>query len=106
LGILGPVAKFLFNMMVGYLSSWYILTDFNFSSIFVSTKKFILVEPDMMLEQSQKAVEIFYSYALEDKQLCRELESHLSALKQAGIISNWHAQLVEAGINRESAPFK
>jgi TIR domain len=51
----------------------------------------------------QKAVEIFYSYALEDKQLCGELERHLSALKQAGIISNWHAQLVEAGINRESA---
>ena len=42
-------------------------------------------------------VDIFISYAREDIVHLRELECHLALMKRQGILSTWHAELVEAG---------
>lgn len=46
-----------------------------------------------------KAVEVFYSYAHEDEHLRRELEKHLSNLRQQGFITEWHDRRIVAGID-------
>src|SRR6266516_803515 len=40
---------------------------------------------------------LFISYAHEDEQLRRELEKHLSLLRQQRIISTWHDRRITAG---------
>jgi hypothetical protein len=43
------------------------------------------------------AVEVFYSYAHEDETLQKELEKHLSILRQEGFIAEWHHRRIIAG---------
>jgi predicted NACHT family NTPase len=45
-------------------------------------------------------IEIFISYAREDELLMKELEKHLSNLKNQGIIRAWHNQRIPAGAER------
>jgi hypothetical protein len=47
--------------------------------------------------QSVKSVEIFYSYAHEDERLRKKLETHLSLLKQEGLITGWYDREIRAG---------
>jgi tetratricopeptide (TPR) repeat protein len=42
-------------------------------------------------------VEVFYSYAHEDKALRAELEKHLSLLRRLGVISGWHDRRIAPG---------
>lgn len=42
-------------------------------------------------------VEVFYSYAREDRQLRERLEVHLKFLQRQGLISQWHDQNISAG---------
>src|SRR5712692_4959729 len=44
-------------------------------------------------------VEVFCSYAHEDEAWLRKLETHLSLLKQQGLISLWHDRLISPGTN-------
>jgi len=44
-----------------------------------------------------KTVEIFYSYAHQDERLRKQLETHLSLLKQEGLITGWFDREVRAG---------
>jgi hypothetical protein len=46
---------------------------------------------------SAKAVEIFYSYAHNDERLRKKLETHLSLLKQEGLIIGWYDREIRAG---------
>jgi hypothetical protein len=46
---------------------------------------------------SQKAVEIFFSYAHEDESLRDELAKHLKLLERQGIIKAWHDRNITAG---------
>jgi hypothetical protein len=48
----------------------------------------------------QKPISVFLSYAQQDEQLLRELETHLSLLKQQGLISTWDARQIVPGTNR------
>ena len=50
-----------------------------------------------MSQQSEGVIEVFFSYAHEDKELRDELEKHLSLLKREGIIVSWHDRLIGAG---------
>jgi TIR domain/ClpX C4-type zinc finger len=47
--------------------------------------------------ESGNFVRIFYSYSHKDEALRNRLEEHLSSLKWAGSISNWHDRKIEAG---------
>ena len=47
--------------------------------------------------QSTEAIEVFFCYAREDKDLRDELEKHLSMLKRQGLISGWHDRRIGAG---------
>jgi hypothetical protein len=47
--------------------------------------------------QPTEAIEIFYSYAREDEELCKELEKHLSILKRQGVIAGWHDRKISPG---------
>src|SRR5437588_787902 len=47
--------------------------------------------------QSPASVELFYSYAHSDEPLCKELQKHLTALKRAGLISDWYDRKIEPG---------
>src|SRR5437660_10243118 len=49
---------------------------------------------------SQSSIHVFLSYAKEDEQQLRKLETHLSMLKRQGLISTWHAQQIIPGANR------
>src|SRR5258708_10265452 len=49
---------------------------------------------------NQNPVSMFLSYAQKDEQLLQELETHLSLLKQQGLISIWDARQIAPGINR------
>lgn len=44
-------------------------------------------------------IEIFCSYAHEDEEWRKKLETHLSLLKRQGLISLWHDRLIVAGTN-------
>jgi len=50
-----------------------------------------------------KPVEVFYSYAQTDEPLCKELEKHLSLLRQQGIITEWHHRKIVAGTEWQHA---
>jgi len=46
-------------------------------------------------------IEVFFSYAHEDEELCKKLEKHLSLLKRLGTINTWHDRNINAGSERE-----
>ena len=50
-----------------------------------------------------KPVEVFYSYAQADEPFCKELEKHLSLLRQQGIITEWHHRKIVAGTEWQHA---
>jgi len=50
-----------------------------------------------MSETPSRAVELFFSYAHEDKELRDKLEKHLSALKRQHVITSWHDRMISAG---------
>ncbi len=52
---------------------------------------------------TKKPVEVFYSYAQADEPLCKELEKHLSLLRQQGIITEWHHRKIVAGTEWQHA---
>lgn len=45
----------------------------------------------------QAPVEVFFSYAHEDESLRDELEKHLSALRNSGLVATWHDRRITAG---------
>src|SRR5947207_1964956 len=44
-------------------------------------------------------IEVFYSYAHEDKALRLQLEKHLSILQRLGLISSWHDRQIVPGMD-------
>ena len=46
---------------------------------------------------SNAPLEVFYSYAHEDKDLRDELEKHLKLLQRNGLIANWHDRRIGVG---------
>ena len=50
-----------------------------------------------MAAESTQPIEIFYSYAHEDGRLRKQLENHLSSLKQEGLITGWYDRDIRAG---------
>jgi hypothetical protein len=49
------------------------------------------------MTKQDEPVTLFYSYAHEDKALCKQLETHLSSLCREGLISHWHDRRIVAG---------
>ena len=47
--------------------------------------------------QTNKPVDIFFSYSHKDEDLRDELEKHLSVLKRQGVINSWHDRRIGAG---------
>jgi TIR domain len=54
------------------------------------------------LGKPARALELFYSYSQKDERYFKELEAHLSVLKQQGYISVWHECNISAGIDWRS----
>jgi tetratricopeptide (TPR) repeat protein len=52
---------------------------------------------EKMPSPSHIPIEVFYSYAHEDKALRHELEKHLSLLHRQGLISSWHDRQIVPG---------
>ncbi len=50
-----------------------------------------------MVSEPKKALEVFFSYSHKDQDLRDQLETHLSLLKNQGVISSWHDRKVIAG---------
>lgn len=50
-----------------------------------------------MMQNTSHCVELFYSYAHQDERLLKRLETHLSALRQQGVITEWHDRKIVAG---------
>src|SRR5437588_1709042 len=50
-----------------------------------------------MAAEPTQPIGIFYSYAHEDERLRKQLENHLSPLKQEGLITGWYDRDVRAG---------
>ena len=48
-------------------------------------------------DQSPTSVELFYSYAHRDAELCEELRMHLTALKRSGLIRDWYDHMIKPG---------
>jgi hypothetical protein len=42
-------------------------------------------------------ITVFYSYAHADERLRKQLETHLSLMRQQGIIAEWHNRQIVAG---------
>ncbi len=51
----------------------------------------------MMKKHVNHAIEVFYSYAHQDEALRDQLDQHLAALRQQGLISGWHDRKINAG---------
>lgn len=49
------------------------------------------------MSDAAKPLEVFYSYAHEDEDLRKKLITHLSLLKRAGIITDWHDRDISPG---------
>ncbi len=47
-------------------------------------------------------VRLFYSYAGQDEELRRQLETHLANLRHQGLVDEWHSALVQAGQERKA----
>jgi hypothetical protein len=54
-------------------------------------------------KHTQESASIFYSYAHEDEKLCKQLETHLSLLRQQGLITEWHDRRIDAGTDWKQA---
>jgi hypothetical protein len=54
-------------------------------------------------ERPAAPVSLFYSYSKRDKAHRERLETHLSLLKDQGVISDWHDRLIEAGTEWDEA---
>ncbi|GHO98840.1 hypothetical protein KSF_088880 [Reticulibacter mediterranei] len=52
-----------------------------------------------MTQEASHPIELFYSYSHRDEQLRKRLETHLSALRQQGVITEWHDRKIVAGTN-------
>lgn len=50
-----------------------------------------------MKQETSHPIELFYSYAHRDERLRKRLETHLSALRQQGVITEWHDRKIVAG---------
>ncbi len=50
-----------------------------------------------MVSEPKKALEVFFSYSHKDQDLRDQLETHLSLLKNQGVISSWHDRKIIAG---------
>lgn len=50
-----------------------------------------------MMQEASHPIELFYSYAHSDERLCKRLETHLSALRQQGVITEWYNRKIVAG---------
>lgn len=48
-------------------------------------------------QEVSQPIELFYSYAHRDERLRKRLETHLSALRQQGVITEWHDRKIVAG---------
>jgi TIR domain len=48
-------------------------------------------------QHASQPIELFYSYAHRDERLRKRLETHLSALRQQGVITEWHDRKIVAG---------
>jgi hypothetical protein len=48
-------------------------------------------------QQASHPIELFYSYAHSDERLRKRLETHLNALRQQGIITEWYERKIVAG---------
>jgi hypothetical protein len=46
---------------------------------------------------SAEAIEVFYSYAQEDSELCQKLDRGLTVMKWQGLITDWHPLKISAG---------
>ena len=55
------------------------------------------------MSEVSRLVEVFCSYAREDKASLRKLEKALSQLKQQGLITTWNDRLIPAGTNQAQA---
>ena len=84
-----------------------VITPFDTSSAEVVEQANLVEPPDPVasapLSSSNasvpaKVVEIFYSYAHEDERLRKQLETHLSLLKQEGLITGWYDREIRAGV--------
>jgi ribosomal protein L40E len=50
-----------------------------------------------MQVDSEKSIEVFFSYASKDERLVSELEKHLSIMQRQGLIIGWHDSKIDAG---------
>lgn len=48
-------------------------------------------------QEASQPIELFYSYTHRDERLRKRLETHLSALRQQGVITEWHDRKIVAG---------
>lgn len=48
-------------------------------------------------KKALQPIELFYSYSHRDERLRKRLETHLSALRQQGVITEWHDRNIVAG---------
>jgi hypothetical protein len=48
-------------------------------------------------ERPEAPISLFYSYSHKDEALRKKLETHLSLLKDQGVIADWHDRRIEAG---------
>lgn len=55
----------------------------------------VLEQGAIMLEKA--AIEIFYAYASEDEELCKELEKHIRPLIREGLVKAWNHRNITAG---------
>jgi Type ISP C-terminal specificity domain/N-6 DNA Methylase/TIR domain len=51
---------------------------------------------------TDKAIELFYSYAHEDEALRNQLDKHLKLLQRQGYITQWHDRAIDAGSVRST----
>jgi hypothetical protein len=50
-----------------------------------------------MTQETPQPIELFYSYSHRDEQLRKRLETHVSALRQQGVITEWYDRKIVAG---------
>lgn len=50
-----------------------------------------------LIDKSNNPIEIFYSYSHKDEKLRSKIETHLSLLKQQGLVIDWHDRKINAG---------
>jgi tetratricopeptide (TPR) repeat protein len=53
------------------------------------------------LPEATKRINVFFSYASEDKKLRDQLDKHLSMLRRQGLIASWYDEEIGAGEERE-----